>query len=149
MVMGHRCQACRKYEYFQKEMGQVRTDRVWRNAHLLQPVGHSGRRLRLPPSRHGPHRADPVPHPRVRLRVDQPGRREERMPHTTCLMHYKYKTSAPCPSPLGSESTYGGIERQRQGHQGKDVEVISRGLIDARRWREAARNKALSYTVEQ
>ena len=24
MVMGHRCQACRKYEYFPKEMGQVR-----------------------------------------------------------------------------------------------------------------------------
>ena len=40
----------------------------------------------------------------------------------------------------------GGIE-----HQGKDVEGISRGrgLIDARQWREAARNKALSYTVEQ
>ena len=34
-------------------------------------------------------------------------------------------------------------------HQGKDVEVISRGLIDAMHWREAARNKALSYTVEQ
>ena len=38
----------------------------------------------------------------------------------------------------------GGME-----HQGKDAQVISRRLIDARQWGEAARNKALSYTVEQ
>ena len=73
------------YEYFWKGMGPS-TDRVSRSAHLLQPVGHPGRRLRLPASRHGPHRADPVPHPRVWLRVDQPGRREERMSHATSLM---------------------------------------------------------------
>ncbi len=40
--------------------------------YLLQLVVELDRRLSLPPARHVPHGPDPVPHARVRLRVDHP-----------------------------------------------------------------------------
>ena len=106
-----------------------------RSAHLLQPIGHPGRRLRLPSSRHGPHGADPVPHPRVRLRVDQSGRRGKK---SRCLTR-RFRSIINYP-PLGHRvPDDGGIGRWRERERGRGGERGHELLIDARPSRQASR----------